>query len=308
MQTETIEVIVAERVTSDEDARALKNNTVIGTPKSWGKLTVEFNGIGNVLVVEEGANLKDGKISFGGNNGVVVLRSSNHFYCLDVTVWSNTILYIDENCYFNGRLHAIASEGKSMLIGRECYFSTNIWIRTGDVHIVYDASSHGRLNLSKDVVIGDHVWIGQDVMILKGSQIGSGSIIGAKSLVAGKKVNSNASWGGNPAKKIRDGVFWDGVSSNDWNSEQTKKSLSFPGDQFIYSQDESTLCIDTVLESIQAKADAASRVAAIQETLFAADKNRFYLPSQNTSPKDDSVGKGEKVPHSPLHALKGIFR
>lgn len=53
-----------------------------------------------------------------------------------------------------------------------------------------------------DVVIGNNVWIGDKVTILPGVHIGDNVIIGANSVVT-KNIQSNSTWGGNPAKEIR---------------------------------------------------------------------------------------------------------
>ena len=46
-------------------------------------------------------------------------------------------------------------------------------IRTADPHIIYDIHRK-RINPSKSVFIGDHVWCGQNVLLLKGCRVGSG--------------------------------------------------------------------------------------------------------------------------------------
>ena len=51
------------------------------------------------------------------------------------------------------------------------------------------------------IKIGNDVWIGAKAMILKGVTIGDGAIIAAGSIVT-KNVESNAVYGGMPAKKI----------------------------------------------------------------------------------------------------------
>jgi acetyltransferase-like isoleucine patch superfamily enzyme len=298
---------VGEKVTCSDDLQALKYNSVLGIPKNWGNLVVEFSGEGNILIVDEGVDLRGGKIRFNGSNGVVMLRSSVHPYYLDLTVWSDTIFFIDKNCYFNGQLHAIASEGRYIIIGKECLFSFGIWIRTADVHIVYDANTHNRINLSKDVLIGDHVWLGQDSMILKGSQIGSGSIIGAKSLIAGKQIESNSSWGGNPAKRIRGDVFWDAASSHNWSSSQTEASLHFPGNQYIFAQDETTVSFEAAVESIRSKTSASLKIDMLREQIAETGSNRFFLPSKRQSHGDSSVSSGASA-HPSHRTLRDFFR
>ena len=56
---------------------------------------------------------------------------------------------------------------------------------------------------SKDVFIGNGVWVGAYVVIMPGVTIGEGAIIGAHSIV-NKDVPSNEIWAGIPAKKIRE--------------------------------------------------------------------------------------------------------
>ena len=76
---------------------------------------------------------------------------------------------------------------KNIIIGDNCMISFGSWIRNTDPHLVYDSSTYCRINPSKSVLIGDHVWIGQSCIILKGTVVGSGAILGAGSVVSGKK-------------------------------------------------------------------------------------------------------------------------
>lgn len=52
------------------------------------------------------------------------------------------------------------------------------------------------------IIIGNHVWCGMGVIILPGTQIGDGSVIGVSSLI-NKKIPSNCTCAGNPAKVLR---------------------------------------------------------------------------------------------------------
>lgn len=56
---------------------------------------------------------------------------------------------------------------------------------------------------SKDVCIGNGVWVGAYVVIMPGVIIGDGAIIGAHSIV-NKDVPANEIWAGIPAKKIKE--------------------------------------------------------------------------------------------------------
>ena len=56
---------------------------------------------------------------------------------------------------------------------------------------------------SRNVDIGDGVWIGAYSVVMPGVTIGKGAIIGAHSIV-NKNVPDNEIWAGIPAKKIKD--------------------------------------------------------------------------------------------------------
>lgn len=65
-----------------------------------------------------------------------------------------------------------------------------------------------RINPSKDVNIGDHVWIGNKTIILKGSEIADDSIVGSGAVVSGKYTDNNVVIAGNPAKIIKRDITW----------------------------------------------------------------------------------------------------
>lgn len=106
----------------------------------------------------------------------------------------------------NSELAAI--EGTEIVLGDDCMLSANITVRTGDSHSVLSAQSRQRINQSKSVVIGEHVWIGNTVLIFKGTEIGSHSIVAGGSVVTGKKFPDKSIIGGNPAKVIKENIDW----------------------------------------------------------------------------------------------------
>lgn len=134
--------------------------------------------------------------------------------------------------YINGRLSVILSEQKHVIFGSDCAISFGVWIRTAAPHLVYDAETKQRLNPSKSVFVGDHVWIGQSAMLLKGTQISSGSIIGAGSVVAGKRIPANTSWAGNPARQVKEGIFWSGQCVHRWQDKETEEFKVMQTDKY----------------------------------------------------------------------------
>lgn len=57
---------------------------------------------------------------------------------------------------------------------------------------------------SKEIIIGDDVWLGANAVILKGSKIGSGSIVAAGSVVTGGEFPERSLIAGNPARLVKE--------------------------------------------------------------------------------------------------------
>lgn len=220
----------------NKDISRVKENTIIGSPELDNTI-IEFYGINNYIICDAGVSIMNSHIKFRGNNAVLFLKSSSHAYYLNVDLWHETSLSFGKNCYFNGLLNVIVSEHQSVFVGDDCLFSFGIWIRTADPHLIYSCDTKRRLNDSRSILIGDHVWIGQDAMLLKGTVIGSGSIIAAKSVVAGKSIPSNTCWGGNPVRCISQRVFFCSDSVHAYSKKQSAASHISKTDSFIYDEE-----------------------------------------------------------------------
>lgn len=89
----------------------------------------------------------------------------------------------------------------SIKIGDNCDISSNVSL-IGGSHEIGSITRRAGLGNSKDISIGNGVWIGYGSTILGGVNIGNGSIIAAGSLV-NKNVPENTIYGGVPVKEIR---------------------------------------------------------------------------------------------------------
>ena len=206
---------------------------------------------------------------------------------MNLTAYNNCIISIGKGNYFNGNLNAIASEERAIVIGDKGLFSFGIWIRTADPHLIYDSDTNMRNNPSRDVLIGDHVWIGQDALIMKGSTIGSGSIIGGKAVVAGKTVDSNSVWGGNPAKCLKRGIFWDEPSVHAYTAEQTAASQHFESDKYKFKESAETVSMKDLLQEVRSVDDAEERFRLLKKNLFQGGlNNRFFIPAPQPKPQE----------------------
>lgn len=164
--------------------------------------------------------------------------------------------------------------------------SYDVLIRNSDAHLIYSCSDGQRVNSTKSVYIGDHVWIGQYVNILKNTQIDSGSIIGASSVVAGKQIPHNSVWAGSPLRQIKNEVFWDGTCNYNFTEEITESSIDYNkfisenregyhDDYWIYEYDENQVIEWDYLESAMSRGTAMEKCNFLIDFNAAKAKNRF---------------------------------
>ena len=233
---------------------------------------VSFEGDGegapNILFIEPGVYLLNCDITFYGNNSVVFLRKSHHKHRVNISIFSHSVIYIGEDNYFNphGNVYMMASEEQNILIGDNGLFSWGVWMRTSDAHGVYDCIQGKRLNNGRSVLVGNHVWLGQESLVLKGAQIGSGCIVGARSVVTGHRFAPNSSLAGNPAKTIREGVFF------------AKRCLHRYGEEEVYSHSEEKVLFSredddklwNVNHTMRQVKDAGERLEILQRDMLDA--------------------------------------
>jgi acetyltransferase-like isoleucine patch superfamily enzyme len=185
----------------------------------------------NNSICYKGAFLKNTKIRIWGKNNTVLFEPGSKIYNTDIKIFGdNCLLYIARNCtirkagfWFEDKgceikigentlvVHADFSvmEGKSISVGKNSMLAYDIDIRTGDAHSIIDTFTQQRINPSKDITIGEHVWIGAHSILLQGTTIEKDTIIGAGSLVNKKFEKGNIIIAGNPAKIIKENIRWD---------------------------------------------------------------------------------------------------
>lgn len=93
--------------------------------------------------------------------------------------------------------------GDVIEIGNDCTIGRDVVIRSYDGHRILNEN----YQVSKPIIIKNHVWIGQGATILKGVTIGEGAIIAAGSIVT-KDVHPHSIVGGNPAKVLKENINW----------------------------------------------------------------------------------------------------
>lgn len=275
--------------TNVKDLKNVKNNRVIfedGNGDSFSMVgsRISFVGEGNVLFVEKGVKLVNSSIVFNASNSIIYLSSSKYEYYISIITYNNSVFFIGKDCFTNKTpeyFKCILSEQKNVIIGKNCFFSLDVWIRLADPHLIFDATTNKRINYSKSVYIGDGVWIGQHVFLLKGAVIGSGSIIGALSSVS-KRIPSNCVAAGSPAKVLKENIFWTGHCAHEFVDEDTEKLSSFDSDFRKFSPPENNTFIEDVETYFSNTKDVDKKLDFIKENLVKVnDKNRFAIKKQN---------------------------
>ncbi len=107
---------------------------------------------------------------------------------------------IGEGTYINSNLTLV--DDYKIDIGAHVLIAPNVTICTTGHPLHYKLRPHGEM-YSKQVVIGDHVWIGSNVVIMPGVTIGAHSVIGAGSIVT-KDVPADSLAMGVPCRVIRE--------------------------------------------------------------------------------------------------------
>lgn len=265
------------QITNGDELLNLKKNEFIGEVPKMTNSQININGKNNILICEDDVSLWNCRIDLNNDNSIIYLSSNSFDYYFNISINGNNICFIGKNNYFNGQLHLVLSESKNITIGNDCMFSHGISIRTSDVHLLYNSKTKERINYSKSVYIGDHVWIGQGAIILKGTQIASGATIGANSVVSNKRIPSNTTFVGSPARLLHEDTFWIGYSVHPWDEATTQKYVKHESDMFIYTPDEHTLDFNEIETNLNRLSTPDEILNYIESNLLFAGKNRFSL-------------------------------
>ena len=140
------------------------------------------------------------------------------------TVRLGSITYVADNCLislFGNKSYVriadkvtirtleiqVSTKGK-VFIDTDVMMARSIKILQTSQHLIFDLDTKLRINQSKDVYVGKHVWLGWESMLLGGTHIPNNCILGARSITSSVFKHANCIIAGSPAKIIRRNIIW----------------------------------------------------------------------------------------------------
>ncbi len=174
------------------------------------KTTIKLRGRNNRLVIGENVTLAHCEIRLDGDNNLIEIGNNVRFSSGKIYLGGTTgqHIRIGADTTVEGA-YLLVDEAASIDIGRDCMFSTEIIMRTGDKHSILDVESGERVNRSRDIRIAERVWIGRDVTVLKGAVLHPETVVATRSLVSSAFGEGECVVAGVPARIVKRGVRWD---------------------------------------------------------------------------------------------------
>lgn len=186
---------------SDDNGNVIMSSSVFESG-----IKVVFRGKNNKLEIHRQASLKDVVVVFDCDDAVCII-GKNQFrgtvrLGLECTVKIGAGVTCTTPAYIS------TAERSSVLLGNDVMIAGGVEIRSDDGHPIFDVVSRKRINLPKDIVIKNHVWLGASSKILGGTVLKEGSVVGIGSIVKGKFPN-NCVVAGVPARVVRKNIAWE---------------------------------------------------------------------------------------------------
>ncbi len=172
---------------------------------------ININGENNKIIFENNVFLNNCNININGENNELIIKSycsfdkTNFIYVKNCTKGK---ILISKATTCNGANLCVSDSNIEINFGSDCMLSEDIDIMATDTHSVIDNKTKKRLNISKSIFIGNHVWICKGAKVLKGVKIQEGSIISMNAVVT-KDVDKNVIVAGNPSKVIKRNINWE---------------------------------------------------------------------------------------------------
>lgn len=171
--------------------------------------------VGGLIKINKSERVKTGILSIGfGTVGIFDKKYERSIWevkgCIELngktvfghgsrlSVGKNGILTIGS--HFNNTAAMTVVCQKHITFGDNVITSWNTLVMDTDWHPIMNVETNEVYPVSKDIVIGNNVWLCTRSVVLKGSVIPDGCIVGANSLCSKKYTLDNSLIAGNPAE------------------------------------------------------------------------------------------------------------
>lgn len=214
-----------ESLAAYEDERGNRVEFDGETPHS-GNVSILFRGSNNVVRIAHRPRLTRLKVVFDCDNGTLEIGKGGGGMMLNIRIGQDSTVRIGEGTTSTDVVAMSATEGTTISVGKDVMFASQNQLRADDGHPIFDVRTEKRVNVSRDITLGNHVWLGWGSWVMGGASVGDGTVIGTGSIVT-KKIPNNAIAVGVPARVVRKDIAW----------ERPHLSLSKP----FYKPDASTI-------------------------------------------------------------------
>lgn len=133
--------------------------------------------------------------------------------------WGGHHVHFGSGIFANFNLTLI--DDGHIYVGDRVLFGPNVIVATAN-HPLYSKLRRQEMQYTRDVHIGENVWIGSGAIILPGVNIGKNTVIGAGSVVT-RDIPENVLAVGNPCRVVReigeqDRIFYNHDERIDWDN------------------------------------------------------------------------------------------
>ena len=125
-----------------------------------------------------------------------------------IRIGQDSTVVVGDNVSTTAACVMSATEGTTITIGDDVMFASENQVRADDGHSIFDVRSGKRVNPSRSIRIGSHVWLARGAVVLGGVSIGDGTVVGYGSLVT-RNLPNNCVATGVPARVTRRDVAWE---------------------------------------------------------------------------------------------------
>jgi acetyltransferase-like isoleucine patch superfamily enzyme len=173
-------------------------------------IQIKFTGSNNRVVIHRNARIGSLTVDLDCDNGYLEIGRSSGVpaFSASIRVGQDSRVVIGNNVSTTTAVAMSATEGTAITVGDDVMFASENQVRADDGHPIFDVQTGARVNVSKSIAIGAHVWLGRSAVVLGGARIGDGSVIGYGSIVT-RPIPNNCIAAGVPAKVLRRHVAWE---------------------------------------------------------------------------------------------------